>query len=101
MSRFQHKLNILRILALDANINKVNLSAMLYNQKQRQLIIWDQRGDIDALNSMLLFIDFASKLTRRHIARKFKQFISLHERPVSHYAIQKETVVQNINVRSY
>jgi hypothetical protein len=74
---------------------------MLYNQNQRQLLIWDQRGDKDAINSMLLFIDLASKLTRRHIARKVRQFINLHSRPMPQYAIRKETVVQNVNVRSF
>lgn len=74
---------------------------MLYNQKQRQLIIWDQRGDKDAINSMLLFIDLASKLTRRHIARKVRQFINLHSSSMPQYAIRKETVVQNVNIRSF
>lgn len=42
---------------------------MLYNQNQRQLIIWEQKDSVKTVMSMMLLASLGSKILRREMQR--------------------------------
>lgn len=64
---------------------------MIYNQKQRQLIIWDQRGTREKFVSYFLLFNLGMRLIVRDAVRNFKVFST--NASVEHSIYQKEPIV--------
>lgn len=45
---------------------------MIYNQKQRQLIIWDQRGTREKFTSYFLLFNLGIRLVVRDMYKRFR-----------------------------
>lgn len=60
---------------------------MLYNQEQRQLIIWEQKDAVKTFWSMMLLLNLGSKLIRRDIHQRVSKALNIN--------LSAETVLKN------
>lgn len=65
---------------------------MIYNQKQRQLIIWEQRQPRDVYASGFLLFNLGLRILGRNITRRFKHAFAFQAMDVFY---KNEPVVNN------
>lgn len=53
------------------NVEPINFFTMIYNQKQRQLIIWEQRETKAIIKSFVLLFNLGFRLWIRTIDKKY------------------------------
>lgn len=51
---------------------------MLYNQEQRQLMIWKQKGAVKTVWSVILLLNLGAKLVRRDVHKKVSRKLNIN-----------------------
>lgn len=63
---------------------------MIYNQKQRQLIIWDQKRSGRKLVSLILLLDLGLRIVLRDFSKKYSNAVK-----VGNYSLDSQTAINN------